>query len=263
MGNAKLDSGIAILSLPAGHACPGANQCKSKTVVDKSNPCGYGIQDGPNCLFRCFAATDESKYPNVRLARWHNFDTLKKCKSLIEMISLISKSLPESKFNLPVRLHASGDFFSQMYFDAWLEIAKMNPNRIFYGYTKSLTFLVKRLNDIPNNFRLTASYGGLWDSLIEKHSLKYAKVVFTPNEADKLGLKIDHDDSLCYGDNSSFALLLHGTQPAGSPAAKAWSTLKKNKMGGYGTQKAGRATVSKNGGGATPSPAAKMVSVIA
>jgi hypothetical protein len=47
-----------------------------------------------------------------------------------------------------------------------------------------------------------------------------AYVVNTEEEAEELGLEIDHDDSHCFGDKS-FALLVHGTQPKGSIAGAA------------------------------------------
>ena len=56
-------------------------------------------------------------------------------------------------------------------------------------------------------------------------NLKYARVVFSEEEAAKLGLEIDHDDSHAYGGDESFALLIHGTQPSGSMAAKAKNKL--------------------------------------
>ena len=54
---------------------------------------------------------------------------------------------------------------------------------------------------------LQASYGGRWDSLIEEHELKFARVVWSPEEAEKLGLKIDTDDRLAAYPGPSFALL--------------------------------------------------------
>jgi hypothetical protein len=54
-------------------------------------------------------------------------------------------------------------------------------------------------------------------------------VVYTPEEAKELGLKIDVDDTLAWGTDDNFALLLHGGQPAGSEAAKA---IKQNKKTG-------------------------------
>ena len=69
------------------------------------------------------------------------------------------------------------------------------------------------------------------DHLIDKYNLKYAQVVFSEEEAEQLGLEIDHDDSHAYENNKPFALLLHGIQPAGSVASQA---LKK--LGGIGGQ---------------------------
>jgi hypothetical protein len=156
---------------------------------------------------------------------------LKACKTLDDMYLLIRNSLPQ-KAKL-VRIHQSGDFFSQMYFDAWIMVAKFNPNIIFYCYTKALPFWVARLSAIPKNFRITASIGGVYDSLIGKHGLRFAEVVFSEKDAKEKRLPIDHDDSLLYKYDDNFAILLHATQPAGTPAAKAWQDIKVNGRGGY------------------------------
>lgn len=87
---------------------------------------------------------------------------------------------------------------------------------------------------IPSNFRFTASYGGKLDALIAKHKLISAKVVFSVAEAEALGLEIDHDDSHAIKRTENFALLLHGCQPKGTPAADALKTLKKQGLGMYG-----------------------------
>jgi hypothetical protein len=57
-----------------------------------------------------------------------------------------------------------------------------------------------------------------------------AHVVYTEDQAAELGLEIDHDDSHCLGDKS-FALLVHGSQRAGTDASKALSQRKKE--GGF------------------------------
>jgi hypothetical protein len=55
-----------------------------------------------------------------------------------------------------------------------------------------------------------------------------------------LGLEIDHDDSHCLG-NKPFALLVHGSQRAGSPASKAIQQRKKqNKFVGYNSKSKGK-----------------------
>jgi len=240
--NAKLKN-IISLSLASGWSCPFANECYSK-----ADPKSGKITDGPDTRFRCFSASQESLYPAVREQRNHNFNLLKNLKTTEEMIQLIQSSLPKVNKNGKgkiVRIHVAGDFFNQKYFDAWMSVAKNNPDRLFYAYTKSLQYWVNRLGSIPTNFKLNASKGGKLDSLIEQYNLKYAEVVYSEQEAIEKGLEIDHDDSHAYDYNHSFALLIHGTQPKGSKAAAAKSELAKQGWTGY-KKKSGRAKVISN-----------------
>jgi hypothetical protein len=65
--------------------------------------------------------------------------------------------------------------------------------------------------------------------MIDEFNLRSAKVVFSEAEAYQLGLDIDHDDSHAAKPtlrDDSFALLIHGTQPAGSQASTALKELK-------------------------------------
>jgi hypothetical protein len=219
VGNAKIAKDTAIFSLPAGHACPSANLCLSK--ADKFT--GH-IQDGPNTEFRCFSASTETLHTNTRIARHRNFEFLKVLRTSEKMAAQLLKDLPKKVSK--VRIHPSGDFFTQSYFDAWIMVATARPDLTFYAYTKSLQFWVRRLDAIPANLHLNASYGGMKDHLIEQYGLKFAKVVYSENEAEMLGLKIDHKDTMPYEQKESFALLIHGTQPKGSIAAKAISAIK-------------------------------------
>lgn len=238
LGNAKIP-GVWTFSLPAGWTCPGAKECLCKANRETGK-----VTDGPDTKFRCFAASDE-RYTATRMARWHNFELLKG-KSTEEMVDLLHPNLPKAA--RIVRIHVSGDFFSQSYFDAWLQVARQNPETLFYAYTKSLKFWVERLDNIPENMKLNASRGGLLDALIDKVGLKSAEVVLSEGEADAKNLRIDHDDSLAYGQDKSFALLIHGTQPAGSIAAKALSALRKLGKTGYGKKLALVALIMWSGG---------------
>ena len=225
-GNAKLSTSIATFSLPAGHSCPFAKECLSKAdrLTGK-------IIDGKHCQFRCFAASQEALLPSVRRARWHNFDVLRNESKLEKMTSLIQSALPRGYAF--VRVHVSGDFWSEKYFLSWLNVALNNPLTTFYGYTKATPFLSEFRKHLPGNFRFTASRGGTCDKLISKFRLRSAEVVFSVKEAEEKGLEIDHDDSHAIMGKKSFALLLHGTQPAGSEAGKAWEKIK-HTVGGYG-----------------------------
>lgn len=229
-GNSKLSKGIHTFSLPAGHSCPFAFECEAKADKETGK-----IKDGKNQQYRCFAASDEALRPTVRRSRWHNFDLLKKKRTVDSMANLIMNSMPK-KLSM-ARVHVSGDFFSQNYFDAWMKVAAMNPDKRFYAYTKSIPYWVKRKDSIPDNFELTSSIGGREDKMIDLNKFKSAKVVLSEEEANYLGLEVDHDDSHAYDGKKNFALLIHGTQRAGSKASSALSSLRKKGIKGYSKKK--------------------------
>lgn len=139
--------------LPAGHSCPFADICLSKAdkVTGK-------ITDGKHTQFRCYAVKAESSYPNCRKARWHNFDVIKSCNDSNEIAEIISNSI--YKHVEIIRIHSSGDFFSKVYFDAWVKVAEMNPHISFFGYTKAIQYVTA---DKPDNFKLVYSHGGKLD----------------------------------------------------------------------------------------------------
>jgi len=231
-GNAKLDKDIVTFSLPSGYTCPGADTCLAKVDLKTGK-----IIDGPNQTFRCFSAVSELR-PAVRLQRWHNLILLKAAKTKDAMVQLISDSFPRGTKIL--RIHVGGDFFSQTYLDAWIEVAKKFHHCVFYAYTKSIPFVTARKNEIPSNLRITLSKGGKFDSLIDKElesmteeeGMQYgiAEVLGHPEEALDKQLEIDHDDSHAISGRKHFALLLHSQQPAGSGAAKKIKRMRSEKI---------------------------------
>jgi len=209
--------------LISGHSCPFAEACLAKVKVINGR---RKVIDGPKMKFRCFSASQEALLTNVYNKRLTNFNMLKG-KTLEQMVHMISGAMPH---NLGIgRIHVAGDFFNPIYFRAWIEIALMFPDRLFYGYTKSLSYWLKNLGNIPENLVLTASYGGKQDSLIEQLNLRSAVVVYSYEQAEQLGLEVDHDDSHAANPlthNENFALMIHGIQPAGSEAGAARQKLK-------------------------------------
>jgi len=188
------------------------------------------LQHGPQQRFTCFSAVEENAFTNVYKARKYNSDLIQKCKTTKEIVELIKRSLPKDLEIL--RWHVAGDFYSQKYFDAALEIARLYPQISFYAYTKSLPFWVMRLDVIPDNFILTASLGGRWDSMIEKHGLRKAVVVFSDEEAIEQNLTVDYTDFAAYDSSArsvNIGLLLHGKMQKGTQAAEAMKILNKKK----------------------------------
>lgn len=236
-GNGKLKNRL-IFSLPSGYSCPNAGVCK--TFADRMTG---KITDLPQFTgtqadeFRCFSAMAETR-PAVRAARWHNWDLIRQTmyqggdQSLL-IADLIDMSLafqPELDF---LRIHEAGDFFIESYMKAWMIVAQRRPSQTFYCYTKSLGMWYNLREIIPPNFYMTASYGGTLDYLIPKYPTVFTRVayvVYTEEEAASKNLAIDHSDELCLG-HKPFALLVHGSQRAGSDASKAIAQRKKT--GGF------------------------------
>ena len=243
--NGKLSKRL-IFSIPAGHTCPYAGKCHTFAqrttgeIID--NP--HGCSESPE--FRCFAAMAEARFPTVRNARWYNLDLIKaardlyvrdnpetKTKYYLPIRNLILDSLDKQPHRDFIRIHESGDFWIPHYMKAWMLVAKCRPEQKFYAYTKSLNYWFDLKDEIPDNFYLTASYGGSLDHMIPQYPdvfKRVAYVVYTEQEAEDRGLEIDHDDSHCFGDKP-FALLVHGSQPAGSEAGAAIQQRKKE--GGF------------------------------
>ena len=228
-GNMKLQ--WPYFSLPAGYTCPFATQCKTLPAKWKGTakqgkfekPASWekNYQLAKGAKYLCYAGRAQAQYPGANIQAFSNLNLLKKFKTTEGMADLIVKSL---KFhglqNTDLfRIHEAGDFFSQAYFDAWLEVARRMPGTLFYAYTVSLPFWINRKNQIPRNFKLIASMDEDNEELINAEGLRYTKVVGSTEEARELGLRMDVDDMLAWGTDDSFALPLHGSQPKGSEAA--------------------------------------------
>jgi len=257
-GNAKLGKRL-IFSLPAGYSCPNAGVCK--TMADRTTGKIMDLPQQPiepTTDYRCFAAMAEAMYPNVRDARWHNWDLLRETmyggdygsyrelqgKSYEQQVELLAGLIELSLLVQPslemCRVHESGDFWARAYMEAWTRVATRYPAIKFYAYTKMLNDWLAIHEKMPANFMLTASIGGMLDRMIPRNPevfKRVAYVVYTEEEAAGLGLEIDHDDSHCFGDKP-FALLVHSPQRAGSEAqASINARRKQGKFTGYNKTK--------------------------
>ena len=126
-------------NLPAVSTCPFADTCKKICYADKGT----------------------FKYPVVQ-AKYHSNYELTKNKDLF--IKVVQNEIIKKRIEY-VRIHSSGDFYNLKYLKSWLEIARNNPNVIFYGYTKSVPLFQNV--DLPQNFIFCFSTGGKADHLIK------------------------------------------------------------------------------------------------
>jgi hypothetical protein len=174
-------------NIPTGSTCPFALECK--VTVDRVT----GKFDVKKGAYRCYAASAE-RFPAVRKLRWDNYEY-----TFNGNIPILPKDCKA------VRIHMSGDFYNQAYFDMWLKVAADNPSVEFWAYTKSVKYWINRIDVIPNNLTLTASYGGRNDNLISDHNLKNVKVYKNIDEVE--GRPIDTNDNWARIKNVNFALI--------------------------------------------------------
>jgi hypothetical protein len=209
----------------SGVTCPAAKDCKS--WAEEYGRGKRRIRDGKHTVFRCFSASQEALFTNVYRFRKANMEAALglAAKSPMQCATALVNAIPADAG--AIRIHVAGDFKILNYFDAWLEVCDRRPDLRFYAYTKMLSFWQKRRDVIPANLALTASRGGRFDHLIDSEGFRESVVVYSKAKARRLGLPIDSDDYHAYRlRGGSFALLIHGAQPAGSEAGKAVRALR-------------------------------------
>lgn len=238
-GNSKLPDSTLTFALPSGHTCPGALECLARAERVTGT-----ITDGPDQLFRCYEASIESLRPSVRSRRWANYDLLRgrRHTTMAELL-LAGIAAARDHKTTHVRWFTGGDFYSKTLRDAILLTARSTPDLIHYAYTKNLPLFaptLQRVIVLPDNFRLTASWGGRFDHLIQAGLFaRTARVLNTREQAQALGLTIDVNDRLAWQDEPThFCHLTHGQQPAGSVARMAITARRKQgDFTGYGSRR--------------------------
>jgi len=126
IGNSKLKN-ILVFDLPYGQTCP----------------------NHTDCIKNCYAKKAERQYPNVRSWR---ADNLTLTKDPLTFQGLINEQLAKTKLTV-VRIHSSGDFYSQDYLNTWGSIAQANPTKVFFAFTKTNWSLGK----LPANMNVISS----------------------------------------------------------------------------------------------------------
>lgn len=125
----------------------------NKKIVDTlifNMPAGKNGTCGQTCQ-GCYALKASRLYPNVKVQREHNkylFDNHKDT-----LLTLLLTQLHYSDLQV-VRVHESGDFFSQEYLNFWIDIASLLPDKLFYAYTKT----VNLFGNVPDNFNIINSW---------------------------------------------------------------------------------------------------------
>jgi hypothetical protein len=128
------------------------------------------------CASFCYARNGTYLFSNVRGRHIQNLEyTLYHLEEWQQQ--MLSEVQHKKMVGKHVRIHDAGDFYSDEYLLAWLEIARQTPEVTFYCYTKEVSRF-KRLVEpnCPTNFRYLYSMGGKEDHLVNKEVDRHADV---------------------------------------------------------------------------------------
>lgn len=135
------------------------------------------------CADLCYARTGMYQFRTVKAAHERNLmrvlDDLPGWEA--QMIAEVQHRRYRGKH---IRVHDSGDMFSDDYLAAWLRIMRAAPDDvIFYVYTKEVERFRRMVEpDPPANFKWVYSLGGTQDHLIDRERDRHADV-FPDDEA--------------------------------------------------------------------------------
>lgn len=130
------------------------------------------------CADICYADQGRMGMPAATSARERNLSHINSL-TMPQFRDALIDDLDNMRTTTHIRIHDSGDFFSRAYYHAWIEVAEVCPDLIFYAYTKSIPFLDWDLH--PKNFRVVQSIGGMRDGDID-HDRPHAKIFATEAE---------------------------------------------------------------------------------
>ena len=85
------------------------------------------------CKKYCYAKFGTFWFRNVRNCMEKNLEESKQADFVAQMNAQL-KGLPDAKY---IRLHSSGDYYDQAYYNKWNDIAKANPQITFLSYTRN------------------------------------------------------------------------------------------------------------------------------
>lgn len=149
------------------------------------------------CGALCYAKNGTYQFSNVKKAHLEKLELVLNTPE--KFYFLINEELKNKKYqNKYIRIHDGGDFFSQDYAILWIDIAKQNPQCIFYTYTKEVELFKYKINHlIPNNFIVIYSFGGKQDRLIDRENDRHSDVFTDYEKMISLGYNdIEADDKL-------------------------------------------------------------------
>ena len=163
--------------------CPFAGGCQKYCYAQKGN-------------YTRFPIVQELMEKKYLLSKQDNFNTL--------MNEEIKKKKPTH-----IRIHDSGDFYSPLYLQKWVDIANDNKGVVFYAYTKSIKFFVEGFA-VPTNLKIIFSEGSKTDDLINVKKHRHARIFKDVTTLIAAGyVDASANDLQAITDNKKVGLIFH------------------------------------------------------
>jgi len=158
------------------------------------------------CVKFCYARKGAYIWSNVQPAFEKRYQLSKTDDFVNKMNQEIIKKKPDY-----VRVHDSGDYYSNAYLRKWLDIAIHNPQVRFYSYTNCVEMFQKI--DLPENYDVIFSDSGKQKHLIRTSKDRYTNIFTSEQKLNRAGFvnasKIDLYATKWFSKNNKIGLIFH------------------------------------------------------
>tara|TARA_R100000951_G_scaffold16761_1_gene13375 strand:- start:235 stop:840 length:606 start_codon:yes stop_codon:yes gene_type:complete len=121
------------------------------------------------CIKYCYAQKGSYSWGNVKPAFEKRYELTKTDRFVDEISKEIVRKKPDF-----IRVHDSGDYYSNKYRDKWFTLMSRFKDVKFYSYTNSIPLF--RGKDLPDNFCTIYSDGGKLAHTIDKTTERHSMV---------------------------------------------------------------------------------------
>ena len=214
-----------------GVTCPGASECRASVRRNRSTG-QRTVVDGPDAEIRCYAASMAAQFTATYELWAANTRALRQCTTPAQFADKIGRAIGDSPAAI-IRAGISGDIYSAEYAAGLMIAAAEHPDRVIYGYTKSIPFFQQNASLKTDNLRLSASLGSRFDRVAHENGWRTVSVIGHENQASG---PVDTNDLQALRPNTggpfggqNFHLVIHGAQRPNSWGGRALVDLKRGK----------------------------------
>lgn len=129
------------------------------------------------CIKFCYAQKGAYIWSNVKSAFEKRYELTRTTEFVGKMSDELFKKRPDY-----VRIHDSGDYYSKVYLQKWIDIANLFPEIKFYSYTNSVAML-KEVT-LPSNFDVIFSDSGKQKNLIDVINDRHTKIFSSKSDLE-------------------------------------------------------------------------------